>query len=64
MDQVEQVKEPLPRIVAEQLGWHLLDSGAIYRVLAVAAEHHNITADDEESLLPISCALRCAISNL
>jgi len=50
-------KGTVARIVAEQLGWHLLDSGAIYRVLAVAAEHHNITADDEESLLPIAAHL-------
>ena len=32
-------KGTVARIVAEQLGWHLLDSGAIYRVLAVAAQH-------------------------
>jgi cytidylate kinase len=50
-------KGTVARIVAEQLGWHLLDSGAIYRVLAVAAEHHNISADDEESLLPIAAHL-------
>ena len=29
-------------LLAEKLGWHLLDSGAIYRVLALAALHHNI----------------------
>ena len=50
-------KGTVARIVAEQLGWHLLDSGAIYRVLAVAAEHHNIAADDEESLLPVAAHL-------
>ncbi len=50
-------KGTVARIVAEQLGWHLLDSGAIYRVLAVAAQHHNISVDDEESLLPIASYL-------
>ncbi len=50
-------KGTVARIVAEQLGWHLLDSGAIYRVLTVAAEHHNIAVDDEESLLPIAAHL-------
>jgi cytidylate kinase len=50
-------KGTVARIVAEQLGWHLLDSGAIYRVLAVAAGHHNIAVDDEESLLPIAAHL-------
>ncbi|SEL10804.1 cytidylate kinase [Colwellia chukchiensis] len=50
-------KGTVARIVAEQLGWHLLDSGAIYRVLAVAAQHHNIGVDDEDSLLPIAAHL-------
>lgn len=50
-------KGTVARIVAEQLGWHLLDSGAIYRVLAVAAQHHNISVDDEASLLPVAAHL-------
>ena len=50
-------KGTVARIVAEQLGWHLLDSGAIYRVLAVAAQHHNLSAEDEESILPVSAHL-------
>jgi len=45
------------KIVAEQLGWHLLDSGAIYRVLAVATQHHNIGVDEEEPLIPIASHL-------
>ncbi|MFT6919038.1 MAG: cytidylate kinase [Cognaticolwellia sp.] len=50
-------KGTVARIVAEQLGWHLLDSGAIYRVLAVAAKHHNISVEDEQSLLPVAANL-------
>jgi len=42
------------RLVAEQLGWHLLDSGAIYRVLAVATQHHQLSIDEEEPLIPIA----------
>ncbi len=45
------------RLVAEQLGWHLLDSGAIYRVLAVAAQYHHLSIDDEEPLIPIAAHL-------
>ena len=30
-------KGTVSRVVAERLGWHLLDSGALYRVLALAA---------------------------
>jgi len=45
------------RLVAEQLGWHLLDSGAIYRVLAVATQYHHLSIDDEEPLIPIAAHL-------
>jgi len=50
-------KGTVARIVADQLGWHLLDSGAIYRVLAVAIQHHQIALDDEEPLIPIAAHL-------
>lgn len=50
-------KGTIARIVAEKLGWHLLDSGAIYRVLAVAIQHHNVETDNEESLIPLAAHL-------
>ena len=50
-------KGTVARVVANQLGWHLLDSGAIYRVLAVATQHHNLMVDDEESILPVAAHL-------
>lgn len=50
-------KGTVSRIVAEQLGWHLLDSGAIYRVLAVATQHHLVNLDDEEPLIPMAAHL-------
>ncbi|MBO9490758.1 (d)CMP kinase [Endozoicomonas sp. G2_1] len=45
------------RLVAERLGWHLLDSGAIYRVLALATQHHHISLDEEEPIVPIAAHL-------
>ncbi len=45
------------RLVAEQLGWHLLDSGAIYRVLAVATQYHHLSVEEEEPLIPIAAHL-------
>lgn len=36
--------------VAAELGFHYLDSGAIYRVLAVAALHANLDPDDSSHL--------------
>lgn len=45
------------RLLAEKLGWEILDSGAIYRVLALASIHHNIAPNDEESLIPLAAHL-------
>jgi cytidylate kinase len=45
------------RLLAQKLGWSVLDSGAIYRVLALAAIHHMIKPEDEEALLPLAANL-------
>lgn len=37
-------------LVAERLGWHLLDSGALYRLLALHALRTGIAPDDEGAL--------------
>jgi cytidylate kinase len=50
-------KGTVARTLADQLGWHLLDSGAIYRVLAVAILHHQLDLDDEEPLVPVAAHL-------
>lgn len=45
------------RLLAEKLGWDVLDSGAIYRVLSLAALHHQIGLDNEEALVPLAANL-------
>jgi len=50
-------KGTVARIVAEKLGWHLLDSGAIYRVLAVATQYHQVGVEEEEPLIPMAAHL-------
>jgi cytidylate kinase len=45
------------RLLAQKLGWEILDSGAIYRVLALASIHHQIEPADEESLIPLAAHL-------
>lgn len=45
------------RLLAQRFGWEILDSGAIYRVLALAAIHHQIEPSDEESLIPLAAHL-------
>lgn len=43
-------KGTVARRVAEALGWRLLDSGALYRVVAVAAADRGIAEDDADAL--------------
>ena len=47
-------KGTLAQRMAEKLGWHYLDSGAIYRVLAQAALKHQIDLTDEAALASIA----------
>lgn len=46
--------------VAQQLGWHLLDSGALYRLVALGAERHHIPLDDETALANYATTLDVA----
>lgn len=41
-------KGTLSRLLAVRLGWHLLDSGAIYRALGLAAERAGLFAENGE----------------
>lgn len=43
--------------LARQLGWHLLDSGALYRLLALAAGRHGIGLDNETALETLAANL-------
>ncbi|MCL4525810.1 MAG: (d)CMP kinase [Gammaproteobacteria bacterium] len=50
-------KGTLGRLLAHDLGWHLLDSGAIYRALALAAQRAGLHADEEAALSDLARAL-------
>ncbi|WP_298773565.1 (d)CMP kinase [uncultured Shewanella sp.] len=50
-------KGTISQLLAEKLGWKLLDSGAIYRVLALAAIHHNVELDNEEAITLLAAHL-------
>jgi cytidylate kinase len=45
------------RLLAQRLGWEILDSGAIYRVLALASIHHQVDPSDEEKIIPLAAHL-------
>jgi cytidylate kinase len=40
-------KGTIARQVADRLGWHLLDSGALYRLVALAGQRKGISRDDQ-----------------
>lgn len=53
-------KGTISQIIAATLGWHLLDSGALYRLTALAAERHQVAFDDEAELANIARQLDVA----
>ena len=50
-------KGTITRLLAQRLGWHILDSGALYRLVALAAHKHSIPLDDADSLQPLAAHL-------
>ncbi len=50
-------KGTISRLVAERLGWHLLDSGALYRLTALAAGKHGVALEDEAGLAEVARGL-------
>ncbi len=50
-------KGTIARNVARALGFHCLDSGALYRLVALASLHARVPADDEERLGVLACEL-------
>src|SRR5690554_7520713 len=50
-------KGTISRLVAERLGWHLLDSGALYRLTALAAGKQGVTLDDDAGLARVAATL-------
>ncbi|MGY8869719.1 MAG: (d)CMP kinase [Pseudomonadales bacterium] len=45
------------RLLAEKLEWRLLDSGALYRLTALAASHHGVSISDVEALVVLAAHL-------
>ena len=50
-------KGTVARQVAERLGWHLLDSGALYRLVALDATRKGVDLDDEKALAALAAGL-------
>ncbi len=56
-------KGTIARLVARALGFHYLDSGALYRLVALAAMKRDIEADDEKSIVDIARHLGASFSD-
>jgi cytidylate kinase len=53
-------KGTVSQLLARELGWHFLDSGALYRVLGVAAERAGLSDQEPAALARLAVALELA----
>ena len=53
-------KGTITQMLARKLGWHLLDSGALYRLTALAATRQGVALDDEAGLVKVATTLDVA----
>ena len=51
-------KGTISRIVAARVGWHLLDSGALYRLVALGAALRNFDPDDVEQHVSVARTMK------
>ena len=51
-------KGSLCQLLAKELGWHLLDSGALYRIVGLAAQQQSVSFDDEAALSQLAANLK------
>ncbi len=57
MDRPPRASGTVASRVADSLGWHFLDSGSIYRLVALQALRSGVAFDDAERLVTIANAL-------
>lgn len=50
-------KGTICQLLAKELGWHLLDSGALYRIVGLAAERRRLGFDDAAALADLAANL-------
>ena len=53
-------KGTITQMLARKLGWHLLDSGALYRLTALAALRQGVALEDEAGLVDVAATLDVA----
>jgi len=56
-------KGTITQLLAQHLGWHLLDSGALYRVVAVGIEKNNILINEINKVCEFAGAMEVAFGS-
>lgn len=56
-------KGTVAQLVATQLGFHYLDSGALYRLTALSALRNAVALNDEQALAKLAETLQCSFTN-
>ena len=51
-------KGTIGQLLAKKLGWHFLDSGALYRILALAATQQAVNLEDTHALQNLALSLK------
>jgi 3-phosphoshikimate 1-carboxyvinyltransferase len=57
-------KGTVAQLVAAQLGLHYLDSGALYRLLALAAQQHGVALDREDQLADLAVRMEICFEGI
>lgn len=50
-------KGTICQLLSRELNWGLLDSGALYRLVGLAAKHHGVELDNQEALVVLAAHL-------
>ncbi len=50
-------KGTVSRLLAQRLGWHLLDSGALYRLVALSGARRGLAAEDEAAHAALAASM-------
>jgi cytidylate kinase len=56
-------KGTISRILARTLGWHLLDSGALYRLVALRMIQEKVSVDDSSAMVGIATIMDISFAN-
>ncbi len=55
-------KGTIARLLAEKYGFHLLDSGALYRITAFEAGRRGVDLEDEQAVIDVSRSMRISFA--